>query len=337
MSHETVVISQELKERVTELLVKFGLNFEIEKIPMFGHRTTEVEITPELQVGLFAEPLEEVEQIESPYYGLLNTDSGNIINAVSKQYTVTQTRDVMTGVLKGIEDYGSEITVMSAGVINDGRKIYVKLRIEERGYVKGDMITRFIVIVDSNDSTSGLSVGIGDETMSCTNQYVQFFKGGRCTHKSGVIAQIERMPILIKGALDTSYDLVRLYNEFVEVGITERDIHDIVEEMIGYNRLIGTEKLEELSSRKRNTMETLYTCIYGEMDGRYNVEGDYVEGKGRNLWGLHSGITYWTSHERSVPTRANGRIESIMVGSGYQKNQASLEFCKGLLDIAKLQ
>ena len=53
--------------------------------------------------------------------------------------------------------------------------------------------------------------------------------------------------------------------------------------------------------------------------------------KGENLWGLHSGVTRWTTHDKSAPRRENGRVESLIVGTNYKVNQSSLEFAKMIM------
>jgi hypothetical protein len=73
-------------------------------------------------------------------------------------------------------------------------------------------------------------------------------------------------------------------------------------------------------------MEELYNCIEGE-----------INDKGLNLWGLHSGVTKFTTHELSAPKRENGKLETIMLGNGYNMNQKSLEFVtrkSGILELA---
>jgi hypothetical protein len=55
--------------------------------------------------------------------------------------------------------------------------------------------------------------------------------------------------------------------------------------------------------------------------------------KGQNAWGLHSGVTRWTTHEKSAPRRENGRMESMMVGTNYRTNQKSLEFTRELVGV----
>jgi hypothetical protein len=71
----------------------------------------------------------------------------------------------------------------------------------------------------------------------------------------------------------------------------------------------------ELSTRSLNAMETLYNHIEKETNQ-----------KGMNLFGLFSGITSWTTHEKSAPRRENGREESIMVGTNYKTNNDAFDF-----------
>jgi hypothetical protein len=66
-------------------------------------------------------------------------------------------------------------------------------------------------------------------------------------------------------------------------------------------------------------MEKLYEMIRVEMAQ-----------KGKNVWGLHSGVTRWTTHEKSAPKRENGRIESAMLSTNYRTNVKSLEFAREL-------
>ena len=67
------------------------------------------------------------------------------------------------------------------------------------------------------------------------------------------------------------------------------------------------------------------------MNKMYNHIEKETNTKGLNLWGLHSGITSFTTHELSVPKRENGRSESLMIGSGYKIAKKSLDFVKELV------
>ena len=71
----------------------------------------------------------------------------------------------------------------------------------------------------------------------------------------------------------------------------------------------------DMSTKAENNMNNLYNHIEKEMNQ-----------KGNNLWGLHSGVTSWTTHEKQAPKIENGRIGSLMAGTNYKVNQTSLDF-----------
>jgi hypothetical protein len=67
------------------------------------------------------------------------------------------------------------------------------------------------------------------------------------------------------------------------------------------------------------------------MDKLYaEIEREMAQ-KGNNVWGLHSGVTRYTTHELSAPKRENGRIESGLIGGAYKMNQKSLSFADTLV------
>jgi hypothetical protein len=87
--------------------------------------------------------------------------------------------------------------------------------------------------------------------------------------------------------------------------------------------ITSTSELAKLTQKSVNIMDGLYSHIEKEMAQ-----------KGENMWGLHSGITSWTTHERKAPKRQNGHMENLLVGTSYKKNQASFEFALSELDLA---
>jgi len=281
---------------VNEILDANGLNFRIEKMPMFAM---------DLDNGV----------IESNYFGLLNTQSGEIINTVKKGYHVTQNEEIVSNVVKGMEQYG-ELSVNKAYSIKGGRRIALQLAIEGKATVNGDEIKRYVTIVDSNDGTSGLGVGIGDLTMSCQNQFYQFYKGSqiKARHTASIQGKVSQLSNMIGTALSESMKLVDLYRAFETTKVSRNLAHGLVNNLIGFDK---TSDLSEVKTRGLNIMEAMYDNIHHQMNE-----------KGENLWGLHSGITRFTTHDKSAPNRDNGRLEMMLVGNGAKMNNQSLDFAK---------
>lgn len=302
-----------IENKVQEILTENGLDFRIEKIPMFAHR-------PILALNEDAELVNDVDQVPTGYYGLYNTKSGNIINTVKEGYTVSQNDEIVELVLRGMDGFG-DLSVSKAGSLNDGRRVFIQLGIDGFANVGSDKVKRYVTIIDSNDGSTGLSVGIGDLTMSCMNQFFYFYKTGqsRMRHTASLETRILEIPSLIEMALGQSMIMTENYQKFATVGVSDNDTHGMIEAIMGLSKKSSVKDLSEASTRTINRMESLYDIVRMEMAQ-----------KGHNVWGLHSGVTRFTTHENRAPKRDNGRIESSMVGTNYKTNQKSLAFAKQL-------
>jgi hypothetical protein len=291
-------LHDEKKDKVSEILTKTGLDFTINKVPMlakYGDGT-----------------------INTPYFALINNKTDEVINSVKGSYHVTQNKDIVQMIVDGTSRFGDQLSISMGGSLGGGKKIFLQLAIEGNAKVGKDTIKRYVTIIDSNDGSTGLSVGIGDFTMSCSNQFFQFHKAGqsRFRHTASIEKRVLEIPTLIENALAQSMALIEKYNQFVSTECSRNLAHKLVNELLGFDKASMT-KLEyaELSTKSENNMDKLYTHIEKE----FNC-------KGVNLWGLHSGVTSWTTHEKQAPNRENGRIEGLMIGTNYRVNQKSMEF-----------
>ena len=289
---------------IDQILEENGLNFQIEKIPLFAIQ------------GL-GEP------IPSAYYGLLNSKTQEIIHTVKGSYTPSQNREIIEKVLEGMLPFGNDISISKAGSLNGGRKVYIQLKIKGNGIVGNDEIERFITIIDSNDGSTSLSFGIGDLTMSCKNQFYKFnrMNENKFRHSIQLTEKMKQIPFLIECALSQSLKQVELYNKFLSTPVSKDLANKLVLELLGYDKVLSPQELLlQKSTAAINKMDTIYKNI--------NLE---IKDKGANAWGLHSAITRFTTHELRILTRDNAREESIMMGSGYDMNQKSLKFAELLL------
>ena len=287
-----------------EILTTYGLDFRIEKAPMFAKNA-------------------QGEMVPSPYFGLINSKSNEVINTVKEGYEVSQNDEIVELVLSGMKNFGSQLEVTKAGSLNGGRKVFLQLGIEGDGIVGDDRIKRYVTVIDSNDGSTSLSVGIGDLTMSCQNQFWKFYKAGEAKfrHTATLVDKMRSIPMLIETALAESIQQVETYKKFVSTPVTKDLADRMVKQILGFDRqFTSMDELSKKSTRSINMMEKLYAQIEREMAQ-----------KGQNLWGLHSGVTRYTTHEISAPKRENGRIESGLVGTAYKINQTSLKFAEDFM------
>jgi hypothetical protein len=258
-------------------------------------------------------------------WGLTNTKLNKVIHTVKEGYHVTQNREVVELVLEGMKPFGGQLAVSKAGSIAEGRKIFVQLAIEGIARVGGDALTQYVTILDSNDGSTGLAVGIGDFTASCTNQFRRFYKDAdmRFRHTANSAAKLARLPKMIEKALGLSMRQIELYNNFQSTSVSRELAHAMVNHIMGFDKVLtSAEDLAQKSTRSINKMNLLYDAIFDQMDD-----------KGDNLWGLHSGVTKFTTHfnnSKAAVAKENGVMANIMLGQGelgsYSLNQKSLNF-----------
>lgn len=304
LHHQIKTITKTIIMNKQEILTQFGLDFTIEKAPLIAKTR-------------------EGNEVPSPYFGLINTSTGEVINTVKAGYHVSQNDEVVELVLGGMKKFGTQLEVTKGGSLYGGRKIFLQLGIEGDGIVGADRIKRYVTIIDSNDGSTSLSIGIGDLTMSCQNQFWKFYKAGEAKfrHTATLAEKMRGIPMLIETALSESLRQVERYKRFVSTPVTKELADRMVKEVLGYDRVFTSVKeLSEKSTRAINQMDKLYAQIEREMTD-----------KGNNVWGLHSGVTRFTTYDLSAPTRENGRIESGLVGGAYKMNQKSLTFAESLV------
>jgi hypothetical protein len=293
-----------IQTQVQGILVENGLDFEIQKVPLFAFG-------------------KDFSTIETSYFGLLNTKSGEVINSVKEGYTISQNAEVVEMVLRGIAPFSDKLDVSFGGALNGGRKVFLQLKIEGKKKVGNDTLTQYVTIIDSNDGSTSLSIGIGDICMRCQNQFFKFYKAGNAKfrHTATIEQRIKEIPMLIEIALNESLRQIELYNKFVSTPVTRSLANQMIKSIIGYDReFTAMDELAKKSTKAINILDAISTDIETEFNQ-----------VGLNAWALLGGITRYTTHTQSVPKRENSRNESLMSGGGYKMNQKALDFVTELV------
>lgn len=303
---KAIVIGGSIEEQTAHILSSYGLDFHIHKLPLKAEHKTEdgngiIEVPTKTEFGLF------------------NGKTWECLNVVKDSYRVSQNDEVVGSVLKGAEGFG-QLSVTKAGALHGGRKVFIQLAVEGLARVGGDDVKQYLTVIDSNDGSTGLSVGIGNLTMSCQNQFYKFYKQGqmKMRHSSSMDERIKELPHLITLALSETMQLMNMYKDFQSTAVSRNLANEMVLELLDADRVITPiEKQAKLTNRAISNMDNLYDHIDKEMND-----------KGDNLWGLFSGVTSWTTHQKQAPKRDNGRLESLIMGTNYRTNQDALNFCK---------
>ena len=153
--------------------------------------------------------------------------------------------------------------------------------------------------------------------MRCENQFWKFYKAGEAKfrHSASLERKMQEIPMLIEVALNQSMRQIELYNKFQSTEITR----DLIKPFIGNVMQLGD---KELKGKSLTIFNDIQTAIETE-----------INQVGLNVWGLHGGVTRYTTHHQKGTNRTNGKIESQLVGTSYKYNQNSLTEATKLLQL----
>jgi hypothetical protein len=301
-----------IERETKKILVANGLDWQIIKLPLDAR----------MDLG---KPIGEA-HIETDMFGLYNTHLKKVIANVKEGYHISQNEDIVKLVLEGIKGFG-DLSVQKAWSINEGKRTLIQIAVEGNAKVGNDTIVRYITVIDSNDGSSSLAVGIGNLTLSCQNQFYKFYKSAqsKMRHTVSLESRMLEIPKLIRIALNEDMRLTETYRAFESTPLTRHLADAFVKEITGLDRhFTPIEVMADKKGKATNNMDALYSHIDKEM-----------KQKGKNMWGLFSGLTSWNTHKEQKFKREDGKISSMTFGQNYKDNQKGLEFLMNKLPKGK--
>ncbi len=248
---------------------------------------------------------------ESPWLATVNDSTEESLGVVGSSYTVTQNEEIIKVLEQVAQD--NDYTISHSGPINGGRQCFVQFRLNEEVEVAEDTLVKYVVATWGHDGKHGVRIGYGNKVVSCANQFYQFHNSAqhKLRHSSSITEQLAQIPQLLnlyKGEEDLMYDKFKEWSK-VEIW-TERHLmefrNNLWKDLMGIDKSLSRDEyLKQYSTRKINSAMDLQQSINTEMQVH-----------GSTLWGLFNGVTHYVNHKKSVPNRAFGRDESLILGGG---------------------
>ena len=284
-----------------EILSASQLDWEVEKVPLFSQ-------CPESHFDMHGN------WSESGYYGIRRKDNLEILGVCTKQYQETQNEQIVERALQVAESVNGEYEFHKALALNGGKKIFVQFKIPDSCLDKD--YNRYIFVVDSNDGSIGLSYGISNTVLSCSNQlYLFASKGKTVKHTKSINIKADEIANDIKRQLiDTDQSIYYLKNQ----SISDQAVRNIVKKTMKLPVHINEASYDDnniVSKKTKNKVDKLLDCIAKE-----------TTEKGDTLWGLLNGVTYYTNHEVKNMERDPNGIEKLLFSNANKMNQIAWNY-----------
>jgi len=197
-----------------------------------------------------------------------------------------------------------EMSFTEAGYKGNGERVWLKAKMPDTMNINGnDVIEEYIVLSNSHDGSSTLSIKFVALRLVCTNGMTAFVDSGRqglnirhCSNAKDKIQEAYKILGLAKSTFKKwEENISRLSN--IQIKPQDLDVY--------YNRVLGVKVLEDASTRVLNTKDVLNDLFQNGMG---------AELSGGSVWNAINSVTEYVDHHK---TYKNGHDDyAKLFGSG---------------------
>lgn len=313
-------------ETAREVMIKAGLNFVVDKCQLiakmpFGFRRNNV--VNEIQ-GDFAKDGHIYRELVGAY-ATYRADTSQPLGLVKARYEVVQNIDAF----KFFDDaIGKDMAKWDrAGILNDGRKIYLSAKLPVETVVAKDKIDNYLVFSNSHDGSSSVNIMFTPLRVICTNMLNAALKASESNisirHTESAKEKLRRGAEILRIACKYAQTSQQFYESLTKVKMSDEEVMAYLanlqltekerEELMlfdnknGYKKLIVKDYLTMertgISSRKANTISSMFE-YYMDGIGQQHIAG--------TAWGAYNAVTGFYSNVANL--EGEKRVESLLYG-----------------------
>ena len=237
-------------------------------------------------------------------YATYRADTSQPLGLVKAKYEVVQNIDAF----KFFDDAIGEGMARwdKAGILNDGKQIYLSARLPVETRVGDDLIDNYLVFSNSHDGTSSVNIMFTPIRVICTNMLNSALKSAdayiRIRHTESAKQKLQRGAEILRIACKHADTVQDYYNSLLKVKMSDREVMEYLANLQltakeqdlllnydkenGYKKLIlrdyRTMEVTGVSQRKANMIANMFE-YYCDGIGQKHVAG--------TAWGAYNAVT----------------------------------------------
>lgn len=286
-----------------QALVDGGLDFIVEKMPLFARVGTEMVRVPNM-------------------FSTVRMDTGTPLGVVGERYQICQNRHALDFFDKLVE--GGQAVYETAGVLGRGERVWLLARMDELGYTigQGDRVETYLGLFNSHNGKSHLTIKGVNTRVVCANTWamamgeINSSREYSIRHSGDVGGKLDRVAEVIASARLNAQVLKRIFDRFLITKISERDSTTYFERVLG----ISETPKDDRSTRVSNELDELRGL---------SLRGVGIDTSNRGtLWAAYNAVTEYTTHHRTIKGEKQDptlRLTSILEGRDAELNKRALE------------
>lgn len=258
-------------------------------------------------------------------YATYRADTSQPLGLVKAKYEVVQNIDAF----KFFDDAIGEDMARwdKAGILDDGRKIYLSARLPVETRVGDDLIDNYLVFSNSHDGTSSVNIMFTPIRVICTNMLNSALKSAdayiRIRHTESAKQKLQRGAEILRIACKHADTVQDYYNSLLKVKMSDREVMEYLANLQltakeqdlllnydkenGYKKLIlkdyRTMEVTGVSQRKANMIASLFE-YYCDGIGQKHIAG--------TAWGAYNAVTGFYCNVANL--EGEKRVESLLYG-----------------------
>lgn len=248
-------------------------------------------------------------------FATYRADTNQVLGIVGSRYEIVQNKDAF-GFFDAIIDSGEAI-FETAGVLNEGRRIFVTAKLPEDLLVGGEPCNKYIILTNSHDGTSSIIAGFTVVRVVCNNTLQAALKGlsNKVTieHRSGAKEKLNEAYKVMNISSKYMQEVGDIFNQMTKVNINDDQLKSyITQVMMPENKfLLSEEEKEKQSTTFKNKVNSIYEFALSHPT-------QLTEASRGTLWGAYNSISGYFNYDKNYENQEK-KFVSHMFGNANTK------------------
>ena len=267
---------------------------------------------------------------------VVRTMDQSLLSVVSDLYEPFQNQDAFAFfdpiVTQGLATYES------AGVLKEGRRVWVLARLNKDLHVGNDDIRSYLLLCNSHDGTLRLVIQPTNVRVVCQNTLTMSLREGYIDsfrHTGGIMENMEARRDEIMAMIEGMENVEAMYQQFGKIQLGSDGVVGYVEEVLGFPVLafLGNalddveERLEEDATDADE--EHIETASAYKQKAKAEILRLHEEGQGAQpgtLWGIYNAVMEYVDHYANPNSKDRATYQ--LFGAGAELKQRALDVAK---------
>lgn len=241
------------------------------------------------------------------YNALIREDTNDVLSVRTDSYFPYQNQELMELLFQVSNQTG--LQVHKGGFFGKGEKVFIQLKSNDLR-LGTDRIEGYLTGINSFDGSTSLAFGPSNLTISCQNKFFAAFKelDTKVRHTKNMTIRIDEICRSLEMVLEEEK---KVFDNIVRLSETRFDdvIKDrITKHLFNIKKEVDLKDMNSISGKTRNSL----TRFNMDLDGELRDKGD-------NLWGLFSGVTFYSTHSMTKDKERNTKNKMFGVYGKREK------------------